>query len=712
MSLADFDLLFTDDPLFLKCLMESPASGAICLGAEAFTAISGLRGDIFDRRGYIYSPSSFKPIERRVFTQVGNYKTNRKLPDGTFVHRKGDPRMGWQKITQTLLFSPSLSWVIPTLDPRKIEEASMTTIPCLKIDLQRAARLRANPIPLLITISTIHTTPLGGSNLTIDIETVGFDGPIHRIGFSTDTQTSTIPWNYYNRTTTQSVIDASNCIQGHNLAFDIPRLEGDGISFRGKRRFDTMLAGLLLQPDLFKSLERMAPLYLDLQPWKHLSESEPEKYNAYDAFVTHRLADAQRIVLSQTNMLDLFENHIMPGTETLINMTRHGIRIDREQLDKWQKQLFIKELALLNEWRTYVGGVNCNSVPQLKSFLYKQQNLTPQFSRKQKQKKETLSVDEEAIRNLIQLHPEHSEMLSCLLTLKKVSKQKSTYAAVELGDDNSVHPRYLPSQRKYNIDRSSNVAGFASTGRIASNSPNVQNQTPESKLLFVPHYEGWTFLEFDFSQIELRIAAAQSEDKALLEALKGDVHARTMDIIGCDRVRAKNLIYGSLYGASAGKLVKVLRGKGIATTKSECEKLQSALARAYPRLWAWRTAIANEGLRRHFLTNPFDRRRYFYNANTVPEMYDYIPQSTAADILWRLLPQLEKFALDFGGYFLTTTHDSGLFEFPEINTDLCHYLRSICEQEWPQVGPNFHVPIKLKSGSNWGSLNPLPDSAI
>jgi DNA polymerase-1 len=217
-------------------------------------------------------------------------------------------------------------------------------------------------------------------------------------------------------------------------------------------------------------------------------------------------------------------------------------------------------------------------------------------------------------------------------------------------------------------------------------------------------------VEADYSQIELRIAATLAKDSALLEALKGDVHAATQARIGCDRVRAKNLLYGSLYGAGPRKLALLLRTRGVDTTEAECKQLQHSLAAAYPQLWAWRMDVVGEGVVRRFLTNSFGRRRYFYGGSSAaPQMIDYLPQSNAADIVWDRLVPLDDFCTQNGGAILATVHDSFLMEFPKeaINPCLLGGLREILETEFPQIGPRFRVPVDMKIGSNWGQMEKL-----
>lgn len=690
-SLAHTTFLATAAPDFYDQLRASTAIVALCIGKSAFYSVTGIDIPILDSRGYLYRPADCLPIKTRVFEQIGIYKSARKDH-----HRKGDPRMGFVTHESPVTFGHNLRWIIPTLDPQiDVQNESLEPLPVLKADISRSLAFR-NPLftPLSLQVSA---EPPETQILTLDIETLGLVGSVERIGLASQTSAWSALWSEESRYLTQDRINKATIIQGHNLAFDIPRLVAEGIVFpSGVARFDTMLAQTLLHPRLLKGLEQTASIYLNIAPWKHLSRTDQSTYNALDAFYTHHLASAQREALDKTDQLALFTNTIMPATPTLIRMTHFGIRVDTQRLTDWQATLRDAHAEKMDAWLEIAPDINPGSPKQLARFLFIEKGFKPY-----RHNKTGPTTDEETLQHLIATQPAEAEMLRVLLAVKKLDKQLGTYAKIALSHDLCVHPNYLPAT-KFSKD------GTTATGRLASTHPNIQNQPPEAKKLFIPHFANWLFVEFDFSQIELRIACALSNDTALKEALDypGGVHARTMDLVGCDRVRAKNLIYGSLYGAGPTKLNRILRTKGIASTIEECKSLQAALSRAYPRLWGWRQAVVSNAITQRYLSNPFGRRRYFFDSDAIPEMYDYLPQSTAADILWSLLKPLEQFAIGNGGHFLTTTHDSGLFEFPaeSITPALHQNLRDVCQRTWDNIAPGFFVPIEIKVGPNWGEM--------
>jgi DNA polymerase-1 len=231
--------------------------------------------------------------------------------------------------------------------------------------------------------------------------------------------------------------------------------------------------------------------------------------------------------------------------------------------------------------------------------------------------------------------------------------------------------------------------------------------------IYVPH-DGFWFLEADFKQIELRICAALSGDEALLRALdETDPFAVIMDQLGVDRVRAKNLMYGTIYGAGPRKLAQTLRAHGFVITEAECKALQNQVARAYPKLRVWREAIIKRVKVTYEIVNPFGLRRFFYDRSScVPAALNVTPQSTAGMIIWHSLAPLEMTVQACNGYLVNTVHDNFLMEFPLTisHERASSMVADVLEREWPQIAPGFRVPVEFKygdAGTAWGELRAI-----
>jgi DNA polymerase-1 len=391
-------------------------------------------------------------------------------------------------------------------------------------------------------------------------------------------------------------------------------------------------------------------------------------------------------------MLELFTDTMMPGTRVLMGMTKRGIPVDIPHLQQWYSKLGDKLQVLLTQWHRHTD-VNPNSPSQLKKLIYDTWGL-PQ----QRNKNGAVTTDEGAIKKLLGKEHDHHEALQLLLDIREYAKLTSTYGNREVSETGCVHPHYLPASKD-----SDNVG--AATGRLASSDPNIQNVPMDARTIFIPR-EGMVFLEADYSQIELRIAAALSGDTGLLNALaSGDVHATFMRLLETsNRTVAKGAVYGTIFDESPQGLAADLRKKGVKISVAECRALQRKLTHEAPQLAAWKERLKMEAETNGYLTNPFKRRRYFY-AKRGTQIVNYLPQSTAADILWASLVPLEMACTKLGGSLVTTVHDSVLVECPsELSSKMRISLRDVMERSWPQIAHNFKVPITIKQGANWGEM--------
>lgn len=661
----------------------------MCLGNHALWRATGLKGGIEAWRGYLISPSELQAFERRRVEQVP-YKRDGKHG------KKGEMRNVMRRVTENPPLGTSVHYIIPLLHPAAILRSGFQSIPAFQADLHRVKRAMCETLRIR---DVVYITSPGSGACTgpvaVDIETGGVgQSALTRIGIADEHMTWTMAWGSHARDAARAVLaDESRVKIMHNSAFDAPKLAAVGCPVKGPW-FDTMLAAQMLQPDLYKGLNAVASLYLDTQRWKHLAEEEPERYNAWDVQRTLELYHATRSELERTGQLALFEKTIMPTIPTLIRMTERGIKLDVVRKEKWRFDLMTREEGLRSQWRSIAGDVNPSSSTQLQKYLYSHLGLPEQVNKYGRP-----TTDETALMDLkhITSHP----ALDCLLLLRETSKLRGTYAENPLSDSGCVHPSYLPGAK----DRDEFGKGMAGTGRLAARDPNIANQPAEARVLYIPHEPAHLMIEVDWSQAELRVAAALSGDTALRTALRGDVHEHTRALLGCDRVRAKNVVFGTIYGAGPRTLARLLKTKGVNTNEAECRALQDKLAQAYPQLWAWRQRIAREAGEQYHLTNPFGRRRYFYRGGgDAPAAIDFMPQSCVADATWRILAPLEALFMEFGGHLLATVYDSFLGEIHAMKVPaFVPELRRLMEQPWPELN-GLSIPCTIKVGSNWGEL--------
>lgn len=673
----------------------------VALGGQAFWRVTGIKGGIDSWRGYIVHPNECEPLERRRILHTV-YKTSNKARGIT----KGDPRLVKEKVYEVSTVRAEQT-IFPCLQPASVLKSGFSNLPAFSADIRRVGRALRGELDagrLVFGTSTITQHDAFGP-CVFDIETKpslsGHD-VVERVGVGTTAGTWTDHWSDATRTRLAGEFARANVSIAHNIAFDAPRLARLGLP-PPEPWFDTMLAANMLQPDLYMGLNAVASLYLDRQRWKHLNEDNPEFYNAQDVNATWDLYHALREALERDGQLAHFENVVMRTVPTLVEMTQRGIRMDTTRRDEWLEELRNEESQLGRTWHTHTGGIDLRSHVKLGRYLYDDLALPRQYN-----KYGGTTTDIGAIETLI-ASPAGQDakirsMLQCLKALRDVSKLRSTYATHPLGDDQCIHPSYLPSRK----DNDSGFGrGLAGTGRITSRDPNIQNQPQSARRLYTAHSPDEILIEVDYSQIELRIAAALSNDPALLAALAtGDVHAVTMQRMGIDRTRAKGITYGSLYGAGVRKLAQVLRQEGYDVTEKECKEMQDGFKRAYPDLWMWRERVVQDVAKNYFVTNPFGRRRYFFRgAGDAPGAINFLPQSSVSDILWTIIRQLSDGLREVRGSVLTTVHDSLLFEIPrDQTTKAVGIIRTIMGQEWPMIAPGFRVPIEIKRGDNWGEM--------
>lgn len=681
----------------------------LILGGPTFKRLGG-DGGITDWRGYLMRPEEFGAVERKRQVQTV-YKSTGK------GHKKGDPRIVTVKTKEPVKWPESVEWIIPTVHPKSVIKSGYTQAPAFAADISRVGRaIRGTLRPVAHAYSEgpplvdwvragMTRLPRGlvENPVSIDIETrmggLNADS-IERIGVAGNEGCWTAVWDTAARHSTVEALSCATVSIAHNIGFDAPRLLREGVRVP-EPWFDTMYAALLLQPDLLKGLNGVIPLYLDTQRHKHLSESEPAKYNALDTIRELELYHALRAQLRETGQLELFEGTIMRALPTLVDMGEEGVRVDSEGRNKWVIDLESRLAQGLSKWRVVAGNVNPFSPQQLKEFLYGTLGLPEQLS-----KYGGTTTDSGALGELLGLREsqQHRETLELLLHLRDTNKQLETYAKVDVSADGHIHPSWVPASK----DTEGFGKGLAGTGRITSRGPNFQNISPEAKKLYIPR-EGCTFIEADYSQIEARVIAALSGDRILLKAIKHGLHTANMSALGVDKTRAKNFFYGWSYGAGARTLRRTFLSHGFDISEAECKAALRKLEETYPDVTRWRREVADRAAQTYRLVNAFQRRRNFFRGGgDTPAALDFLPQSTAADCLWAVVRPLADALGGIGARICGLIHDSVLIECPSGEVAQgAQILREHMQREFPQIAPGFYVPVEMKVGASWGSMTPL-----
>ncbi|OFX24713.1 MAG: DNA polymerase I [Bacteroidetes bacterium GWA2_31_9b] len=355
---------------------------------------------------------------------------------------------------------------------------------------------------------------------------------------------------------------------GQNVKFDTLILQHYDIQVKGEI-FDTMIAHYLLQPDLRHNLNYLSEHYLAYKPveieeligkkgakqvsMRNVAIDQIKEYAAEDADLAYQLKTIFENDLKNAGLYNLSENLEMPLIPVLANMESSGIRIDINALNEYAK-LLNKELIEIEENIYKHAGFhfNISSPKQLGEILFDRLKLD---SNAKKTKTKQYSTSEETLALLFDKHP----IINSVLEYRSLKKLLSTYI--------EALPKLI-NAKTGKIHTSYNQA-VASTGRLSSNNPNLQNipireeRGREIRKAFIPSDSNHVLLAADYSQIELRIMAHLSQDENMLDAFRNneDIHTATAakvfhvenlsDITKDQRRKAKTANFGIIYGISS-----------------------------------------------------------------------------------------------------------------------------------------------------------------
>ena len=472
---------------------------------------------------------------------------------------------------------------------------------------------------------------------------------------------------------------------GHNLKFDysIIKEQGEGVSLRGPL-WDTMIASYLLDPGrrTFK-LDDLCREILELKMTTFAEVTRRDKRP--DAFVYVEPADAKnyscedvlgacllwkefRPKLEKHNLWELFAELETPLLPILAEMELVGIKVDTGLLQELSQE-FSKKIAELEKEIYKLAGqeFNINSPKQLGEILFDKLQLP--HGRKTK----TGYSTDVGVLERLSFH----ELPQAVLVHRNLSKLQSTYVD-KLAS--LVHPKTGRVHSSFNQT-------VTATGRLSSSNPNLQNipvRTEEGQRIrqaFVPE-KGHVFVAGDYSQIDLRVLAHYSQDKALLEAFRAgqDVHNRTAaeiffvsPLLITPQMRrvAKTINFGIVYGMSSFGLASQLN-----LSRKEAQTFIDRYFKHYPGVQQFMEDIVKQAKKDHYVTTLLNRIRYLPDINstnrTSREFAERTAintpiQGTAADIIKLAMIKVDKELkkAKLKTRMLLQIHDELVFEVPE-----------------------------------------------
>jgi DNA polymerase I len=394
----------------------------------------------------------------------------------------------------------------------------------------------------------------------------------------------------------------------------------------------------------------------------------------------------------------------LPLTSILARMELRGITVDLEALEEFKKKVKEKNNKLLEEIYNLAGErFNPNSPIQLREILFKKLKLPTKGLAKTS--KGEISTQESELLKIIHLHP----IIEKILAYRETNKLLTTYT-------DSLLQNYNPQTKR--IYTTFNQTG-TSTGRIASENPNLQNLPLEGELAnylrkcFVAE-EDYIFLKADYSQIELRLLAHLSQDENLISAFKNnlDLHSQTAKMIFGEetqetRRKAKIINFGITYGISARGLAQKLQ-----IPVSEANKLIERFFYFYPRVKKLKEDLIEFAKIYGYAQTLFGRKRFIpeinyqsYQERTMAERIAInMPiQGLAADLLKKamILIDEEIYKRNLPAYLVLTIHDELVFE---TKKEVKEEMRGIIKERMENVF-NLSVPlvINLTEGENLSS---------
>jgi DNA polymerase-1 len=504
---------------------------------------------------------------------------------------------------------------------------------------------------------------------------------------------------------------------GQNIKYDYIVLKREGLELRGIDQ-DTMVLSYLLEPNWGKhNLERLALAYLQTRttPYEEVAGKGKNEltmnavplekvvpYACQDADLALELSERLWPKIAEQKLDRLYRELEQPLIELLAEMEIWGVKVERRALEELSAELG-SELRTLEKKIFALSGseFNLNSPQQLADVLFHKIQLQP--SRKTRiTKRYSTSLD--ILQELAPLHP----LAQYALEFRQMAKLKSTYAdALPL----LINPETGRLHTSYNQT-------VASTGRLSSSDPNLQNIPMRGEIgqrfrrAFVPE-PGHLLLAADYSQIELRVLAHLSQDPALVEtfAANRDIHEETARQVFGEglphlkddmRRKAKIINFSIIYGTSAFSLAKEL-----GTTQRDAQDFIDRYFSQHPKVAEFLDAVVKKAEERGFTETLYGRVRQ------VPELKqkDRITQQagrrialnapiqgSAADLMKKAMIDIWRV---FRGRRLRTkiilqVHDELVFEVPEEETWLVEELvRDKMENVYP-----LRVPLKAHLG--WG----------
>ena len=508
---------------------------------------------------------------------------------------------------------------------------------------------------------------------------------------------------------------------GHNLKYDLKVLSNYNMQVKGTL-FDTMIAHYLINPDMRHNMDVLAETYLNYQPvsiteligkkgknqlsMRAVSMKEQTEYAVEDADITLQLKNHFTKELETGNVTKLFNNVELPLVSVLTSMEIEGININTEYLKTLSVELTEDIDRLEKAIYTQAGEeFNIASPKQLGVVLFENLKL---IDKPKKTKTGQYATGEDILSYLAKDH----QIIRDIQDYRQYKKLQSTYVDAL---PNEINPKTGRIHTEY-------AQAVAATGRLSSNNPNLQNipirteRGREVRKAFVPRNEDYVLLAADYSQIELRIIAALSEEETMMNAFNNgeDIHASTAakvfnipinEVTREQRSNAKTVNFGIIYGVSAFGLSNQTN-----LTRSEAKELIDTYYETYPKLKAYMSSQVDFARENGYVETVLNRRRYLKDINSRNAVVRGAAernavnapiQGSAADIIKLAMINIHKrFEKEnFKSKMILQVHDELVFD---AHKEELKIIKSIVKHEMENAF-SLKVPldVEIGVGNNW-----------
>ena len=472
--------------------------------------------------------------------------------------------------------------------------------------------------------------------------------------------------------------------------------------------FDTKIAHYLINPDIGHDFEIICESYLNFKTSfsKETKLEKPSIYSMEKSDLNFQLLDLLIKDLEKAKLVDIFENLEMPLLNVLASMESYGIKIDLNFLKrlsiKYNKELIEIEKNIFKQSKE---NFNLASPKQLGEVLFEKLKI---IEKPKKTKTGQYSTSEEVLSAMAKDH----EIVEEILNWRSLQKLINTYVDA------------LPKQLNKNSLRVHTIfnQAVASTGRLSSNKPNLQNipirtkKGREIRKAFICENNDYIMLAADYSQIELRVIASLSNDSNMISAFNNneDIHSSTaakifnvnINKVSRDqRSNAKTVNFGIIYGVSAFGLSNQTN-----LTRSESKALIESYFTAYPNLKKYISSQINFARENGYVETILGRKRYLRDINSRNHFVrggaernaiNAPIQGSAADIIKLAMIKISKKITtnNFKSKMLVQVHDELIFEIfkPELNE-----MKKLIKEEM-ESAYTLNVPLvtEIGTGNNW-----------